>query len=111
MKAILSGLALLSLVAMLGAPAAANGPASTSQARTVKIVSFAFRPATVEVDKGQRVVFANTADIAHTATRVGSFDTKRIKPGRSVGVRFEQKGTFRYHCKIHPEMRGKVIVG
>jgi plastocyanin len=26
-------------------------------------------------------------------------------------VRFNQKGTFRYHCKIHPFMRGKIVVG
>lgn len=111
MKAILSGIALLVLVAALGAPAAAQGPASISQAQTVEIVNFAFRPATVEIAKGQRVVFNNTANVAHTATRAGSFDTKRIKPGRSAGVRFKQAGTFPYHCKIHPQMRGKVVVG
>jgi len=111
MKAIASGVALLALTAALGASAGAQGPASTSQVRTVEIVNFAFRPATVEISKGQRVVFANTANVAHTATRAGSFDTKRIKPGRSAGVRFNQAGTFRYHCKIHPQMRGKVIVG
>ncbi len=111
MKKILTGVALLVLAVAAGAPAAAEDPASTSQAQTVEIVNFAFRPATVEIGKGQRVVFANTASVAHTATRGGAFDTKRIKPGRSVGVRFKQKGTFRYHCKIHPEMRGKVVVG
>jgi len=111
MKAILSGAALLVLAAALGAPAAAQGPASASQARTVEIVNFAFRPATVEIAKGQRVLFSNAANVAHTATRAGSFDTKRIKPGRSAGVRFKQAGTFRYHCKIHPQMSGKVVVG
>lgn len=112
MKVILSGVALLALAAVLGAPAAADdGPASASQARTVEIVNFAFRPATVEIPKGQRVVFSNAANVAHTATRAGSFDTKRIKPGRSAGVRFKRTGTFRYHCKIHPQMSGKVVVG
>lgn len=111
MKAILSGVALLALAVAFGAPAAAQGPASASQARTVEIVNFAFRPATVEIAKGRRVVFTNTANVAHTATRAGSFDTRRIKPGRSAGVRFEQAGTFRYHCKIHPQMHGKVVVG
>lgn len=111
MKVILSGVALIAMAVALGASASAQGPASTSQARTVEIVNFAFRPATVEIAKGQRVVFSNTANVAHTATRAGSFDTKRIKPGRSAGVRFKQAGTFRYHCKIHPQMTGKVVVG
>jgi len=25
-------------------------------------------------------------------------------------VRFKQKGTFAYHCEIHPLMHGKIIV-
>jgi len=26
-------------------------------------------------------------------------------------VRFEHKGTFSYHCEIHPSMHGKIVVG
>ena len=43
-------------------------------------------------------------------TRAGSFDTGRIKPGKSVTVRFAQTGTFAYHCTIHSFMHGKVVV-
>ena len=111
MKAILTAVALLVLAVAVGVPAAAQGPtATTSKTKTVEIVDFAYRPATVEIDKGDRVVFSNTAPRAHTATRAGVFNTKRIKPGRSVGVRFGQRGTFPYHCKIHPSMHGRVIV-
>jgi plastocyanin len=111
MKAILTAVGLLSVALAVGATAAAEGPtATTSATKTVEVVDFAFRPATVNVGKGDRVVFANRAPRAHTATRAGTFDTKRIKPGRSVGVRFGQKGTFPYHCKIHPSMRGRVVV-
>ena len=96
-----------------GALASASGTSAATVSKTahVSIVDFAFRPRTLAVGKGTRVVFSNIANRAHTATRAGSFDTRRIKPGRSVAVRFEQKGAFRYHCKIHPEMRGKVVVG
>ena len=47
---------------------------------------------------------------AHTATDKGAFDTGRIKPGHSVSVRFGHKGTFSYHCSIHPFMHGKIVV-
>ncbi len=57
------------------------------------------------------MVFSNSAATAHTATDKGAFDTGRIKPGKSFAVRFEQKGTFSYHCKIHPFMHGKIVVG
>jgi plastocyanin len=77
---------------------------------TVGIRNFAYRPAGLTVNPGTKVVFANRDSVAHTATRGGSFSTGRIRPGRSVAVRFSQKGTYRYHCTIHPSMRGKVVV-
>jgi plastocyanin len=63
------------------------------------------------VPKGAQVVFSNSDGVARTATDRGAFDTGRIKPGRSVAVRFTQKGTFAYHCTIHPFMHGKIVVG
>jgi plastocyanin len=55
------------------------------------------------------VTFSNASGTAHTASS-GAFDTGRIKPGQSVTVRFAQKGTFSYHCEIHPFMHGKIVV-
>jgi plastocyanin len=89
---------------------AAGARASASAAKTVSIVSFAFKPATLKVKRGARVSFANTSNTAHTATKGGSFDTKRIAPGKSKAVQFDQRGTFAYHCKIHPFMKGKIVV-
>ena len=84
--------------------------ATASATKTVSIKGFAFKPATLTVNRGARVAFANASSIAHTATKGGSFDTKQIAPGKSVTVRFGQKGTFAYHCKIHPFMKGKIVV-
>jgi plastocyanin len=84
--------------------------ARASRTAGVEIVSFAFKPATVRIAKGSSVRFSNSSGVTHTATRAGSFDTGRIKPGKSVAVRFAQKGTFAYHCTIHPFMKGKVVV-
>jgi plastocyanin len=57
------------------------------------------------------VVWINLDHAAHTATRRGSFDTGRIKNGKAVAVKFNSRGTYRYLCSLHPEMRGKVVVG
>ncbi|MDX6601759.1 MAG: hypothetical protein QOF13_961 [Solirubrobacterales bacterium] len=99
------------LVATQAAPAAAPGPAQASGAKTVDISNFEFHPPTLQVSKGTRVVFSNSSKTAHTATDKGAFDTGRIRAGKAAGVRFEQKGTFSYHCKIHPFMHGKIVVG
>ena len=77
---------------------------------TVGIRNFVYRPAGLTVNPGTKVIFANRDSVAHTATRRGSFSTGRIRPGRSVVVRFSQRGTYRYHCTIHPSMRGRVVV-
>jgi plastocyanin len=114
MKRIAAALALVLVAALLAggaAPAAQSGPAQASRARTVDIDDFKFRPATLEVGKGATVVFSNSSATAHTATDEGAFDSGRIKPGHSFAARFERKGTFRYHCEIHPFMKGKIVVG
>jgi plastocyanin len=89
---------------------AASGATATASAVKVDINHFAFHPKTLRVRRGARVAFVNSSSITHTATRAGSFDTRRIKPGTSVVIRFEHQGFFAYHCKIHPFMHGKIVV-
>lgn len=109
---VLTAAAALLLAALVGADrgGAAGPTAGASAAKTVSIVNFAFKPGTLTVKRGARVAFANTSNTTHTATKGGSFDTKRIAPDKSKTVQFNQRGTFAYHCKIHPSMKGKVIV-
>jgi plastocyanin len=104
--------ALLALALGQAAPASTSAPTATaSKAARVDMVNFAFRPGTLKIGKGTKVVFSNTSSRPHTATRRGSFDTGRVKPGRSASLTFSRRGTFGYFCKIHPEMRGKIVVG
>jgi plastocyanin len=98
----------LALLASQAAPAAAP-TARASGAKGVSISHFEFHPGTLVIGKGTKVTFANRSGVAHTATS-GSFNTGRIKPGHSITVRFAQKGTFSYHCEIHPFMHGKIVV-
>ena len=99
------------LLALRASSEAATGPtATTSATAKVSIANYKFHPPTLTVSKGARVAFTNASGVTHTATDGGVFDTRRIKPGRSVAVRFTQKGTFSYHCKIHPFMHGTIVV-
>lgn len=110
------GLVLLMVIAVLGIAALMGGraigatvTASASGARSVDINHFAFHPPTLHVMRGAKVAFTNSSDVAHTASG-GSFDTRKIAPGTSVAVKFGRRGTFAYHCKIHPFMKGKIVV-
>lgn len=86
-----------------------GGNVTAGATKTVQIKGFAFKPATLKVERGSQVAFANSSGVVHTATGAG-FDTKRIAPGTSAAVRFKKAGTFAYHCEIHPFMKGKVVV-
>lgn len=100
----------LALCSLFAGPALAAGPtAGTSATKTVSISGFAFKPATLTVVKGTTVRWVNGDKVPHTATRAGGFD-KRVGAGKAATVKFAARGTFRYHCTIHPEMRGKIVV-
>jgi plastocyanin len=110
----LGGFALLIAIAALAVAALQGGraigaTAEASGAKSVDISHFAFHPPTLRVNRGARIAFTNSSNTTHTATG-GSFDTKRIAPGTSVTVNFARRGTFAYHCKIHPFMKGKIVV-
>lgn len=76
----------------------------------VKIDDFAYRPRTLRIKRGTKVIFANRDRAPHTATRRGSFDTGRLRRGRAAAVRFKRRGTYTYICTIHPFMRGRIVV-
>ena len=112
MKTFLASAVLVSVL-LIGQSATASQPglAQASGAKSVNINHFAYHPGTLRIPKGAKVVFSNASGVAHTATDSGVFDTGHIKPGHSVGVSFTRKGTFAYHCTIHPFMHGKIVVG
>jgi plastocyanin len=98
-------------IAGLRSELASAGPtAQLSATKTVVINHFAFHPPTLTIAAGTTVTFANTSQVTHTATHGGVFNTGRIGPGTSISVRFKQRGTFTYHCMIHPTMHGKIVV-
>jgi plastocyanin len=99
-------LALTALVLVAFAGTSAQGAGS----KAVSIRDLAFHPGTLTVPKGSQVTFSNADGVTHTATDNGVFDSGRIRPGKSFAVRFKQKGTFAYHCKIHSFMHGKIVV-
>jgi plastocyanin len=107
--ALLAGIAVLALTVLHGSDAS-GATATASGAKSVDINHFAFHPPTLRIGKGGKVAFTNSSNVTHTATRSGSFDTGRIKPGTTKVVQLNHKGTFVYHCKIHTFMKGKIVV-
>ena len=80
--------------------------------RTVLIQNFHFKPAQITIKRGMKVRWINKDSMAHTATANNgrSFDSGRLSKGESYTHTFKSKGKKKYHCEIHPFMKGSVIV-
>ena len=89
----------------------AGGATVLAADHAVDIAGFAFSPGSVTVAVGDTVTWANADAQNHTATADNaSFDTGTIAGNTSKSVTFATAGTFGYHCKIHPQMTGTVVV-
>jgi plastocyanin len=93
-----------------GTSPAAGGHRLRGHEAQIEAQDFAFHPGKITVRRGTKVVIANHDSTTHTATRRGSFDTGRIKPGHSASVTLRKAGVYAFHCKIHPFMHGKIVV-
>jgi plastocyanin len=80
--------------------------------RTVLIQDFSFKPAHITIKRGTKVRWINKDSTAHTATANNgrSFDSGRLGPGQRYTHTFKSAGKKPYHCEIHPDMRGSVVV-
>jgi len=95
------------------AQAASDAPATHKNVSITTINgTFAFSPKTVTITVGMTVVWTNNTTVDHTVTsNTGStLNSGLIAPGGTYKHTFKKKGTFGYHCSIHPFMMGTIIV-
>ncbi len=76
-----------------------------------KITAAGFIPATLTLSVGDRVTWTNDDQADHQLQDSGDlWGSKVIKPGGSYTQVFDVSGTYEYFCKLHPSLKGKVIV-
>jgi plastocyanin len=111
---------------LLAAAAAVGGalgaaPAARADDAKVAIGHYRWTPDVIHVDLGQHVTWYWVGpDTMHSVTGISANDLGiDSDPGRSVPehklgdtftVTFNQPGTYVFHCKMHPIVRGEVIV-
>src|SRR5690348_14316940 len=78
---------------------------------SVNIQNIAFNPASITVNAGDTVTWTNNDQVNHTVTSdtAGIFNMSSA-PGSTVSFTFNTPGTFTYHCNIHSNMHGTVVV-
>jgi plastocyanin len=79
--------------------------------KTVVVDNFRYSPSTVSVKRGDTVTWRFRRDAApHNVRGSGGIRSRsRITTG-TYRKRFRRRGTFRYICSLHPNMKGTVRV-
>lgn len=85
---------------------------------TVNIEGQAFSPATLTITQGDTVFWVNNDQVSHQVisdphpghSDLPSLDSSTIEPGGSYSFTFTEAGTYGYHCDIHLNMEGTVVV-
>ncbi len=119
--ALLTWLALPATPAALAAPRVVAPQAVSSPSGTANVIitgtsfsDFAFSPSVITVTTGSAVTWINDSITTHTSTSDGTgpdaWDSGGILVGGVFTHTFLTPGTFGYHCAIHPNMTGTVVV-
>jgi len=86
----------------------------TPQPGNVDIRNMMFTPSQISVQKGATVTWTNNDNTAHTViddlSNVSGPASGTIEPGSTYSFMFTKTGSYQYHCKIHPSMRGTIVV-
>jgi plastocyanin len=91
-----------------GVSAAATKPALAPTA-AVKIVNFRYKPRLLTVVAGTNVTWTNYDGTGHNVV-FKRYSSNVLATGETYSHTFKAAGTFRYHCTLHFDMKGKVVV-
>jgi plastocyanin len=77
----------------------------------VSIEFSAYRPSQLDVLPGETVAWTNVSQRTHTVTSdTALFDSGEVGSGGHFQRRFDEVGTYAYHCVIHPSITGEIDV-
>lgn len=95
------------------APPASAAPPSVGGGggSAVTIQNFAFSPQSLTVAVGTEVTWTNQDSTAHTVTfDTGGGASDNLAQSATYKQTFSSAGSLTYHCSIHPNMTGTVVV-
>jgi len=74
------------------------------------LTSTAYSPNPLTISAGTTVTWTNNDSTTHTATSDSGAFNGTVAPNAQFSFTFANKGTFAYHCTLHPNMVGSVVV-
>jgi plastocyanin len=98
-------------VGAAGAGQSATDPHGAGHTYTVTIEGVQFHPEVLAVHRGDRIVWTNKDPFPHTVTAAAKvFDSRALAPEASFTYLASKPGEYAYGCKLHPTMKGKILV-
>ena len=89
---------------------------AAAKAAEIDIVNFAFTPKTLTVAPGTAVTWDNKDEEPHNIVDVPAdgkprvFRSQAVDGGEKFSFTFNDPGTYKYICSIHPHMEGTLVV-
>ncbi|HUP83085.1 MAG TPA: hypothetical protein VM284_02730 [Candidatus Limnocylindria bacterium] len=94
-----------------GTPAAAAVICgATGSGTAVSIADFTYNPNSATEAVNGFVNWTNNDGAAHTVTFDSGPDCGQLSGGGTVTAQFTVAGAYPYHCAIHPNMHGSVVI-
>ena len=84
---------------------------AAGKTHTVTIEGMKFAPERLEVAAGDTVVWTNKDVVPHTVTASGArVESGELAPNKSWRFVARKKGEMAYICRLHPVMKGVLVV-
>ena|ERR1700722_6321276 len=79
----------------------------------IAIQNFAFLPGNLTIARGTSVTWVNKDEEPHNIVNVAQprvFRSAAVDGGEKFSFTFNDPGTYKYICSIHPHMSGTIVV-
>jgi plastocyanin len=78
---------------------------------TIEIKGYKYGPPMLSVPAGTTLTWVNHDEEPHTVTSTtGAFNSAGLVSDDTFVQTFTKPGTYQYFCKVHPYMKGTVVV-
>jgi plastocyanin len=77
---------------------------------TISMKNLSYNPSSLDVAVGDTVVWSNDESVSHSVSGT-AMESPEILPGAKYSFTFSSAGTYDFHCRFHPDMVGKIVVG
>jgi Icc protein len=85
---------------------------ATAAGHDIVVDNFSFAPEAATVAVGTTVRWTNRDDVPHNIVSTEQqFKSPVLDTDEQFSHRFDQPGSYRYFCSLHPKMTGRVVVG